>query len=137
MSWLLPKRAAAEAAQGAPEAKGRRKEAAKDPVDDLLLDVAKLSLNTAQRNRALEGLLCENWDVEHKGNVPQAMEAEGQRYAEAVEGKGADHPMGPPHIHKWRAMVQVFCKMDFKENKSLVASQEIIKEHVQELEKLR
>lgn len=85
-----------------------RKEAGdkdKDELTEMVELTAKISLNNAQRQRDLEAFLIENWTLPADHHIVKSMNEAGAKYAAAVEGKGADHPYGCPHIHKWKAMV--------------------------------
>ena len=71
---------------------------------------AKLSLNTAQRTRDLENELL-NVVLEDSSPVVQEMAAAGVQYSKEVEGKTPEqHQKGPPHLHKFAAMMEVLEK---------------------------
>ena len=85
------------------EGKGQRADASSKPAlsadPELLEEVAKLALNTAQRGRAMEGVLFTYWIVPRNHEIVEAMDGKGREYATAVEGKAGEHGLGTP----WRA----------------------------------
>ena len=67
---------------------------------------AKVTLNTAQRTRDLENELL-NIVLEDSSPVVLEMAAAGVQYSKEVEGKTPDqHQKGPPHIHKFAALME-------------------------------
>ena len=118
-AWSLPKRrheSADDLSAKAPAASRPRKEGEAEAegegdqeaeVDTMGVAVAKLALNTAQRTRDLEGAFQDNLLMTNKNHILIAAQQAGQEYSAAVEGKKPeDHKKGPPHIHKWNAILQ-------------------------------
>ena len=95
----------------APTARAATREKTSNEDDNLLQMVGKLSLNTAQRNRELEGAVanCHEGPKEHE--LMLATNSAGKDYSAAVQGKGADHAYGPPHVHKFLAAVEFMSKI--------------------------
>ena len=74
--------------------------------DNLLQLVGKLSLNTAQRNREIEGATTHCHEALKDHAMLIATGTAGKDYSAAVLGKGTDHKYGPPHVHKFLASVK-------------------------------
>jgi hypothetical protein len=65
----------------------------------------KMSLQGAQQIRDLAGCVWLTFLV--KANLPcmVLMQEAGAQYAAAVKDKAGNHKLGPPHIHKWAALL--------------------------------
>ena len=98
------------------EGKGQRADASSKPAlsadPELLEEVAKLALNTAQRGRAMEGVLFTYWIVPRNHEIVEAMDGKGREYATAVEGKADEHGFGTPDIHTWAALIKFLAATD-------------------------
>ena len=48
----------------------------------------------------MEAAVLENWAMPNVRKVVKDTKEAGKRYHDQVQGKGADHPFGPPRLHK-------------------------------------
>ncbi len=67
--------------------------------------MGKLALNTAQRQRDVEGCIIENWTIEEEHMIPKAMAKTGELYAHRKREEAMEVD-GQPHIHKYMAMIE-------------------------------
>ena len=65
----------------------------------------KLSLNSAQRVRELEGAVMRCMAIKKDSHLDHRLHEAGTDYNEAVQGNPG-HGKGPPHIHIWMALVE-------------------------------
>ena len=85
-----------------------------DDQDHLyMMRLSKLSLNTAQRTRELEGAVYTAVNMETKSAVAKALKEAGVHYNELVQNNPG-HGAGPPHILVWVALVEAVQAQDLQ-----------------------
>ena len=125
---LLPAGGPVQAAPERPPAQKYNQN--KNNDDNLLHLVGKLSLNTAQRNREIEGATTHCHEAPKDHAMLTATNTAGKDYSAAVLGKGTDHKHGPPHVHKFLASIKYM-----SEELSWPDHMKEEKQHIQELYK--
>jgi hypothetical protein len=143
MSWILPKRQRVNTAgdRGGRPGNSQDDAAAAVPpvpggVSGLLEAVAKLSLNTAQRNRELEGVVISGWMMDIASPAVTAMKDAGVTYSEALKDR-KENPTKPdpgsPHLQSWAALAAVLAEVAVREDgpPELQLSSKLMKEYYQ------
>ena len=80
----------------------------------------KLSLNTEQRNRELEGAVYTTVLIPRGSPVCMAAMQAGATYAQEAKKNPMSHGRGPPHIHVGLAVLEALSKTEDTENLGLV-----------------
>ena len=77
---------------------------------DLMLALMKNGLRVAQRIRKLEGSLLVCFETLPGCDATKSVLGAGTAYAKQIRAAGKGHELGPPHLHKFLALMEHFSK---------------------------